>query len=361
MYPFKTDRSFPRNQWYVAAWSSEVGRVPFERTLLGEPVVFYRTEAGRPIAVAGRCPHRRFPMVRATVVGDALQCGYHGWTFDCGGACVRIPSQEDFVPRGVRIPTFPLVERWQWMWIWLGDPERADASLIPDHRELHLDDPAWRADVGGVEPLRARYQLMNENVLDLTHVTFVHAATIGTKTIAAAPIELEQRGRSLHSERHVLGERPTAFHRRVLGLGDAVDRVLVTDFYPPAFLSSGSRFFHLGESRARDGTLYGEFRVFHVPTPETETTTHYFWAFTRSFGLRDDALTRDLHAGWRAGVYEDIDAIEANERVLDLGPAMHDLSAKADAGPLQGRHMVEAMIVADGEPASRRLAPSTTP
>ena len=350
MYPFKTDESIPRNQWYVAAWSSEVGRTPFERTLLGEPVVFYRTEAGAAVAVAGRCPHRRFPMVRARVVGDALECGYHGWTFDCSGACVRVPSQEDYVPRGFRIPTFRLVERWQWLWIWMGDPALADEALIPDHAALHLEDPAWRADVGGVEPLRALYQLMNENVLDLTHVTFVHAATIGTKTIAAAPIEVEQRGRSLHSERHVLGEEPTAFHRGVLGLDASVDRVLVTDFFPPAFLSSGSRFFHRGESRAPGGRLYGEFRVFHVPTPETATTTHYFWAFTRSFGLDDDDLTRALHAGWHAGVREDIDAIEANERVLDLGPEMHDLSAKADAGPLQGRRMVEAMIAAEREP-----------
>jgi vanillate O-demethylase monooxygenase subunit len=286
-------------------------------------------------------------MVRATVVGDALQCGYHGWTFDCSGACVNIPSQESYVPRGFRIPTFAVVERWQWIWIWMGDQSLADPALIPDHRALWLEDSDWQADVGGVEPLRARYQLMNENVLDLTHVTFVHAATIGTKTVAAAPIEVEDRGRSLHSERHVLGESPTAFHRRALGLDGPTDRVLVTDFYPPALLASGSRFFHTGESKRTDGRLYGEFRVFHVPTPETETTTHYFWAFTRSFGQGDDALTDVLRAGWHAGVREDIDAIEANERMLDLGPVMHDLSARADAGGLQGRRMVQAMILAE--------------
>jgi len=349
MYPFKTAQSFPRNQWYVAAWSSEVGRVPFERTLLGEPVVFYRTEAGAPVAVAGRCPHRRFPMVRGTVSGDTLQCGYHGWTFDCSGACVDIPSQTDYIPKAFRIRTFALVERWQWIWIWMGDPAGADPSLIPDHAALHLEDTNWLATVGGVDPLRARYQLMNENVLDLTHVTFVHANTIGTKTIAAAPIDLEDRGRSLHSERHVLGEEPTPFHRRALGLDSSVDRVLVTDFYPPAFLASGSRFFKRGESRKPDGAMYGEFRVLHVPTPETATTTHYFWAFTRSFGQHDADLTAYLHAGWHAGVREDIDAIEANERMLDCGPDMHDLSAKADAGGLQGRRMVQAMILAERE------------
>jgi vanillate O-demethylase monooxygenase subunit len=346
MYPFTTAESFARNQWYVGAWSSEAGRTPFERTLLGDPVVFYRTEAGAPVAVAGRCPHRRFPMVRGTLVGDALQCGYHGWTFDCSGACVQIPSQER-IPRAFRIRTYPVVERWQWIWIWMGDPALADPALIPDHTALHLENTTWRADVGGVEPLRARYQLMNENVLDLTHVTFVHAATIGTKTIAAAPIDLEDRGSSLHSERHVLGEEPTAFHRRALGLDASVDRVLVTDFFPPAFLASGSRFFRRGESRKRDGVMYGEFRVFHVPTPETAKTTHYFWAFTRSFGQADEDLTTYLHAGWHAGVREDIDAIEANERVLDLGPETRDLSAQSDAGGLHGRRMVQAMILAE--------------
>ncbi len=356
MYPFTTEESIPRNQWYVGAWSREVGRTPFERTLLGEPVVFYRTEAGVATAVAGRCPHRRFPMVRATVVGDALQCGYHGWTFDCSGACVHIPSQER-IPRAFRIATYPVVEKWQWIWIWMGDPALADPATIPDHTALHLENTTWRADVGGVEPLRARYQLMNENVLDLTHVTFVHAATIGTKTIAAAPIELEDRGRSLHSERHVLGEEPTAFHRRALGLDATVDRVLVTDFYPPAFLASGSRFFHRGESRLPNGVMYGEFRVFHVPTPETATTSHYFWAFTRSFGQADEELTAYLHAGWYAGVREDIEAIEANERVLERGREMHDLSAQSDAGPLQGRRMVQAMITAErGTTAHRPLA-----
>jgi vanillate O-demethylase monooxygenase subunit len=357
MYPFKSGQSYPRNQWYVAAWSHEVGRQLFERTLLGEPVVFYRTEHGAPVAVAGRCPHRRFPLGRGTLVGDAIECGYHGWTFDCSGACVRIPSQESYIPPAFRVRTYPLVERWRWIWIWMGDPAKADPSLIPDHRYLQLEQSSWLACVGGREPLNARYQLMNENVLDLTHVTFVHAKTIGTKTIASAAIAIEDRGRYLHSERCVAGETPTPFHRRALGLDGDVDRVLVTDFFPPAFLSSGSRFFRAGESGDPNGTLYGEFRVFHVATPETETTSHYFWGHTRSFGQDDAELTQILHDGWHAGVMEDVDAIEANEAMIDRGCPMNDLSAQSDAGALRGRHMVEAMIAAEtGEPGERRRA-----
>ena len=357
MYPFKTNQSYPRNQWYIGAFSHEVGRTPMERTLLGEPVVFYRTQAGTPIAVAGRCPHRRFPMVRAEVVGDALQCGYHGWTFDCSGACTRIPSQEQYVPAGFHLRTYPVVEKWQWLWIWMGDPAAADVSLIPDHELLHLENSEWLASIGGVEPLAGRFQLMNENVLDLTHVTFVHAATIGTAGIAAAPIEVEDRGRYLHSQRTVAEPNPTPFHTRVLGLAGPAERVLSTDFYPPAFLSSGSSFYTSGEGAVPGGRLLGEFRVFHIATPETPTTSHYFWAFTRSFAQKDAALTEELRAGWRLGVLEDIAAIEANERMIDRGPAQNDLSAQADAGPLRGRRMVEAMILAEALSVPTQNAP----
>lgn len=349
MYPFKTTQSFPRNQWYIGAFSHEVSRTPMERTLLDEPVVFYRTEAGAPVAIAGRCPHRRFPMVRGTVVGDAIECGYHGWTFDCSGACTRIPSQESYVPNGFKIRTYPVVEKWQWLWIWMGDPALADASSIPDHKQLHLEDSDWEATVGGLEPLAGRFQLMSENVLDLTHVTFVHAKTIGTAGIASAPIEVEDRGRYLHSERLVAEPTSTPFHTKNLGLDGPVDRVMSTDFYPPAFCSSGSAFYAGGESAKPDGKCYGAFRVFHVATPETAHSSHYFWGFVRSFGQGDAALTEQLRAGWRLGVLEDVDAIDANERMIDQGPLQNDLSAQADAGPLRGRKMVEAMIMAERE------------
>jgi vanillate O-demethylase monooxygenase subunit len=349
MYPFKTTQSFPRNQWYIAAFSHEVGRLPMERTLLEDPVVFYRTEAGQAVAMAGRCPHRRFPMVRAQLVGDSLQCGYHGWTFDCSGACSHIPSQENRVPNAFKIRTYPLVEKWQWIWIWMGDPTQADDSLIPDHRDLHLEDTDWEATIGGLEPLAARFQLMSENVLDLTHVTFIHAATIGTAGIASAPIELEDRGRYIHSQRLVAEPKSTPFHTKNLGLDGPVDRIMSTDFYPPAFCSSGSAFYQRGGSADPNGHCYGAFRVFHIATPETAHTSHYFWGFTRSFGQGDAELTKQLHAGWRLGVIEDVEAMNDNERMIDRGPLQNDFSAEADAGPLRGRKMVESMIIAERE------------
>jgi vanillate O-demethylase monooxygenase subunit len=288
-------------------------------------------------------------MVRGTVVGDALQCAYHGWTFDCSGACTLIPSQANYTPGGFKIRTYPVVEKWQWLWIWMGDPALADVASIPDHRQLHLEDRDWEASIGGLEPLAGRFQLMSENVLDLTHVTFIHSATIGTAGIAAAPIQVEDRGRYLHSQRTVAEPNPTPFHTKNLGLDGPVERVLSTDFFPPAFCSSGSAFYKAGESGIPGGHCYGAFRVFHVATPETAHTSHYFWGFTRSFGQGDAELTEQLRSGWRLGVLEDVDAIDANERMIDRGPLQNDLSAQADAGPLRGRKMVEAMILAERE------------
>jgi vanillate O-demethylase monooxygenase subunit len=322
-----------------------------ERELLGEPVVLYRAEDGRPLAVDGRCPHRRFPMVRARVSGDQLECGYHGWTFDATGACTRIPSQHDYTPAGFRIPTYALSEQWKFIWIWMGDPAKADTALIPDHRALHLLDTDWHAEIGGMEPMKARYHLMNENVLDLVHISFVHARTIGTPNVATGTVEYTEHERSIHYERHVPGESPTAFHRATYGLPEVVDRVLVTDFHPPTFLASGSRFFAAGESRVPGGRLLGEHRVLHIATPANPNASYYFWAHTRSFAQGDDTITKALASGWHAGVMEDVEAIEATEAMIDRGSPMHDLSAKADAAALRGRRMVEAMMLAERDPA----------
>jgi phenylpropionate dioxygenase-like ring-hydroxylating dioxygenase large terminal subunit len=133
MFPFRDGFTYPRNAWYVAGWSSEVNRELRERRILGEPIVLFRTEGGVPVALDGRCPHRRYPLAQGTLIGDEIQCGYHGFTFDASGACTHIPSAERIQP-GMRVGAYPLVERWRWIWIWMGDPERADPALIPDHR-----------------------------------------------------------------------------------------------------------------------------------------------------------------------------------------------------------------------------------
>src|SRR5688572_13476764 len=119
-YPFTTEGYYPRNCWYIAAWSHEVGRSIFARTIFGERIAMFRTQAGGVAALAGVCPHRLFPFEHGALVGDAVQCGYHGLQFDSTGACIAAPGQAE-PPKG-RVRTYPVVERWKWVWIWMGDP-----------------------------------------------------------------------------------------------------------------------------------------------------------------------------------------------------------------------------------------------
>ena len=178
MYPLADGLFAARNQWYVAAWSSEVTRTPFERMILDEPVAFYRKQDGTAVAVHGRCPHRSFPLGKGRVVGDDIQCGYHGLTFRPDGSCAAIPSQ-DHIPKVCRIGVYPLAERWQWLWIWMGDPALADESLIPDHFDIGLTDPRYKTAGDIYHFVNGRYMLLHDNLFDLTHIGYLHKDTFG--------------------------------------------------------------------------------------------------------------------------------------------------------------------------------------
>ena len=131
---------FLRNYWYVAATEAEIGRKPLGRTILGEPVVLFRTEQGLPVAFEDRCAHRHLPLSMGKLVGDTLQCHYHGLRFGSDGRCVRIPGQ-DHIPQGAKVKTYAVVDRYHWVWIWMGDPTLADPATISDFH--WLDDPHW--------------------------------------------------------------------------------------------------------------------------------------------------------------------------------------------------------------------------
>src|SRR5262249_46641356 len=146
-----------RNCWQVIAFANEIGATPLARLACNEPVVLFRIQSGEAVALADRCPHRLAPLSLGRVVGDHIQCGYHGMCFDHEGSCVRVPGQEE-VPARARVRKYPLVERHTFAWIWLGDAALADPALVPDFH--WMDDPAWGC-VSGYHHFAANYQLVN--------------------------------------------------------------------------------------------------------------------------------------------------------------------------------------------------------
>jgi phenylpropionate dioxygenase-like ring-hydroxylating dioxygenase large terminal subunit len=155
---------FLRNYWYVAATDAEISRRPLGRMILGEPIVLFRAEDGTPVAFEDRCPHRHLPLSMGRLVGDTLQCLYHGLRFGRDGRCVYIPGQEH-IPQAAKVRCYPVVERYRWIWIWMGDPMLADPAAIADFH--WLDDPNWGAK-GAYLHVEANWQLVVDNLLDLS-------------------------------------------------------------------------------------------------------------------------------------------------------------------------------------------------
>jgi phenylpropionate dioxygenase-like ring-hydroxylating dioxygenase large terminal subunit len=347
MYPLPDKLFAPRNQWYVAAWSSEVTRTPMERWILNQPVAFYRTEAGEAVAVGGRCPHRHFPLGKSRLAGDDIECLYHGITFDRSGKCVKIPTQVQ-IPNVCRIPSYPLVERWQWLWIWPGDPDKADPTLIPDHHELGLTDPGYAA-VGGVYyPVPGRYTLMHDNLLDLSHLGYLHRSTIASDGIAEAPEVRDEGPGWLRSTRNMKDVACPPLIGQLLNHSGRVDRAFGMKWHMPALHAGFDHFHEVGEEFGT-GRQIGAFRVFHAITPGKSHDAHYFFALARTFARDDVALGEAFINGLRETLEEDMLATREIETMIASLPEMpQELLVRGDAHCVRGRKLLENMIRAEG-------------
>jgi len=99
--------TFLRNTWYMAMWSENLAAgTLLPRMLLGTPLVFWRDTQGRVAALEDRCPHRFAPLSKGKLLGDRVQCGYHGLEFDGSGACVRNPHVTGRIPPAAKVPSF---------------------------------------------------------------------------------------------------------------------------------------------------------------------------------------------------------------------------------------------------------------
>ncbi len=335
---------FPQDQWYVAAWSSEIGSDLVSRTICGEPVVLYRTSSSGLVALADRCVHRRYPLSLGTLVGDDLQCGYHGFTYDCSGRCVSVPGQ-DRVPRTARVRSYPVVERSGWVWIFVGDPERAAGVAVPDTH--WLDAPGWTA-IGDVARIECRYSLLVDNLLDLSHETYLHAGYIGTPEVAATPTttEVDEELGTVRVSRHMQGAQIPEFYARSTGMASPIDRWQDIEYRPLGFYRLDARIAPAGHEPAGDGSDPGaaHMKILYAITPETEHSTLDFWAVARDFAVDDADVTEFLDSMQRAIVQQDVDALNLLEPIVaaeERGPGVQELSIAIDSGGLAARRMIE--------------------
>lgn len=311
---------YVRNAWYVAAWDHEVTREMRRRILLDEPVALFRTESGKPVALEDRCCHRQAPLSMGKLVGNIVQCPYHGLQFDSSGKCVKVPSQ-DFVPPSAKVRAYPIVEKNHWVWIWMGDPAKADPALIEDFH--YLDDPAWRYG-GSYLHVEANYLLVVENLLDTTHLPFLHPTSLGTDAFARSEFDVKREGDRVTVTRWLMNELPAPFHKQMGGFSDGVkvDRWQVTHFGPPCFVKLDVGSAPVGTG-ARQGDRSKGMTMFNLNaiTPETEKTAHYFFAQAYNFKLDEPWISHMLKTQVHNIFLEDMAIIKAQQQNMDLGPS----------------------------------------
>lgn len=361
MYPFGSDQAYPRNRWYIAALSHEISAQPIQRTLLDTPVALYRTSEGRAVAMYGLCPHRYYPLGLGRVEGDALVCGYHGFTFAASGKCVRIPSQD--TGAGFVQPTYPLEERGLLVWIWMGQRDLADPALIPPYEDFGLDQPGWATSGGERLELKARCQLLIDNLMDLTHLPFVHHQIPGGDKLLQAKESLSERARSLRLTQ-VMRNAWTPWHSALWGQENEVDGDIeshgVTDFYGPELIrTSGPMVPRQGGDGEPD--YIGEVYFLHGITPETATSTHYWCFQTRNVRTGDEAFGQELANIDRYVRSQDVTAIQAVEAGVERGAAMQrELLARSDRAAMAVRDRIRKMIEAEQTPPPTSSAPTPT-
>lgn len=325
-----------RNYWYIAAEAREVSRTPMARTVCGEPLVLYRTGAGTAVALRNVCSHRRAPLSMGKLVGDRIQCPYHGLVFDESGRCTKIPSQET-IPDGAHIAAYPAEERWGLVWVWMGEASRADPADIP-HRPWR-DDPAWNADSTHYFHIKASHMLMTDNLLDLGHVAYIHADTIGfdASLLKEDPLVTEISGTGVRNTRIIEDTEPAP---AVRGWGDftgTVDRVSISDWVPPCYTAIEFA------NRPRDGSVAMEFRIDHFLTPETEASHHYWILVSRNFRIEDSQLTRRIHDDNDRVAEQDIEIVEAQQRMIDQTPGYRDMPIQQDKGLMAAHRILEKL------------------
>ncbi len=330
-----SDTPFILDEWYVAALASELGTTPLKRTLLGRDIALFRTEQGTVAALDDRCAHRSYPLSLGKVEGDSLVCGYHGIRYDVRGGVIEVPSQPR-APSGIGVRAYPIHERGPLVWIWMGDPAQADASRIPGRDWMYGDGWVTKA---GYMHMNANYVSLHENLLDLTHLSYLHAKSFGTPDYAKAPFDVQIHPGRYTLTRHVVPTKLPRIWAESTGLREeGAARIATSEYLAPGVHETTATFY---DSRLPEtGRVEFTAKAAHLPTPETSTSTHYFVVDGRSFATEDAAITDFMHEQLFVAFREDVVGLEALQQTLlnsGQGASFYEFSLISDRASIEMR------------------------
>ena len=339
---------FLKNAWYVAAWDHEIGRDLTARTILGETIVLYRKQDGAAAALEDACPHRKLPLSMGRIKGDEVECGYHGLTFDCSGTCTRVPGAER-VPHVARVRSYPVQERYGLLWIWMGEATLADPARI--FQVEHWGDPAWGINRGESMMLDCNYLYMTDNLLDPSHVAWVHQSSFASSACEETPLETTVGPNGVTVWRWMLDSEPAPFYAPFLRFSGNCDRKQHYEVHYPCnaiikaiFSPAGTG----GEERPQHPDTF-LMDSYNFMTPVDEAHTRYYWFQMRNFAPDDTEVSTRFAASVRGAFEEDRVVLQAVQKGM-AGKVTPNLDLKIDVGPLRFRRRMAQLIAAESQP-----------
>ncbi len=333
---------FLKNAWYVATWDHEIGRDLTPVTMLGENIVLYRLQNGKLAALEDACPHRKLPLSMGRIKGDDVECGYHGLTFDCSGACTRVPGAER-IPHVACVRSYPVEERYGLVWVWMGEAAKADPAEI--FRVEHFGDPSWGVNRGESMTINCNYLYMTDNLLDPSHVAWVHQSSFASSACEETPLETTVKSDGVVVWRWMLDSDPAPFYAPFLQFEGKCDRKQHYEVRYPSnaiikaiFAPSGFG----GEGRELPANTF-LMDSYNFMTPVDENRTKYYWFQMRNFAPHDPDVSARFATSVRGAFEEDRVVLEAVHHGI-ANKKTPNLDLKIDVGPLRFRRKLSQMI-----------------
>lgn len=349
---------FLKNAWYCAGWDYQLTQgknALLARKIADKRLVLYRKSDGKVIAMEDQCPHRQAALSLGRKEGDELRCMYHGLKFDASGACTEVPGQKH-IPARACVRVFPVVEKNNWIWVWMGDPAKADPSLIchsvgPGNADFNIKTSHVQID--------ANYRLEHANLADLTHSTFVHDATfaMGWGQVDARPThKLVERG--MKTDIWVRNALPPVFARHMFPEGfrcDAHFDILQT---VPLNWVMHFRVFTAGQATdgESDGQLILDSWTCQAVTPRDAESVDYYYSWGASKTTDQPGLSDLMHEAIDVAFTEDKVMLEAQQRNMRENPGFKTVDIPADAGPGKVLWMLDKLLAEEAKAEAAEAA-----
>lgn len=338
----QSDR-FLRSAWYVAGRSEDFDNSLKPITLLTDRIVIYRQTDGTPAALENACPHRKLPLSKGRLKGDAVECGYHGLTFDGTGTCIAAPTQGDPIPRRAKVRSYPVQDRYGFLWIWMAETAPGPIIDIPNY-----DNPAWGKTQRGAMEIGCHYLYVIDNLLDPSHVAWVHVGSFAGAGTDTRPLDIEDIDNGIIVLRWIMDEPAPPYYRDMLAFGDATDRKQHYECRLPSTAINMSIYTRAGTGGV-GADLPSDAYVnisYNFITPIDAERSLYFWFQHRNTDPNNQDINERMFQGATQAFHEDKEVLEAVHQGMKHRRNPY-LNLGLDAGAMRFRAKLDRKITAE--------------